>query len=605
MMANNNIRLQVFLATMLLFSFVKVNAQSETVLGYCNDKVDEYSFGFSWDNSPFSTGIYLSEEKLEPYADGEIVTVRIGLYQGEWEESLSDVKLWIKDDIKSDENIYEQEVGDCNPGWNDIVLTHPFKISGQGFYIGYDAVQKTAGCAPVSYTRYETPEIGSLYINGSDQSEMYNGSLSLQCIVNSSYSPEPELTLDSLVLEERYFMQGEDIVYTLMISNSGRIVRDFQIQYQLDDMEPVFENKKDSVGNTGVCKGKIVNNGLDMGMHTLYMKISQVEGRDVNTDYVTGTFIVYDKGYERNILLEHVTSADCRVCPLGTDRLKEALQGRKNINWVSYHMNMSPSVPDPYSISFSSLFYNAMFMYGVPMFTVDRTDILGDNTSSYACAGSIGSTLELLDAAEMIPAFVSINFKSEFDKDNNCIDVYADGERAEYYSLVADETRISFLVVEDSLVNYQNNDGEYIEDYVHNNVVRMIYPEDGFGEQLSWDGDSFSFIDQIPYNPEWKLENLRCVAFVHRPLYGQFDSQVMNSAVSPIRIKGALRDIVCDDDVNVYVSNRRVMAGAEDCVVEVFDLSGKFIPNKDLSDGLYVAKVTCGNSISVHKVIVR
>lgn len=595
----------VAVAALFLCAATRAHSQAETILSYCNDRLDENSLGFSWDDCPFSAGIYLPEEKLEPYAGGKIISVRIGLFQGIWEEELTDVKLWIKTDIRDEAGIYEQEVGTCKPGWNDVVLDVPFELSGSPFYIGYDAVQKTAGNAPVSYTRYDEAEMGSLYINGSDQSQMYNGSLSLQCIVSSNYSPEPELAITGLDLGNRYFKQGEEICYTLNISNSGRIVKDFQIQYSIDGQEPVTENRTDSIGSTGVSRCAIADTGLDMGLHTLQVKITQVEGKDVVSDAVEGSFMMYDKAYDRGILLELVTSADCRVCPLGSDRLIEAMEGHDNVNWVSYHMNMAPGLIDPLTIPFSSFFYNMMFMYGVPMFTLDRTDILGDGESSYACAGSIDSTLELFDAVDDIPAFASITARAEYDMENQCLDVSAEGERSEYYNMLTQETRLSVLVVEDSLVSYQNNNGEYIDDYVHNNVVRKIYPDDGYGVPVEWNGDTFSFLEQIPFEDEWLVDNLRCVVFLHKPIAGQFDSQVMNSYAVPVRIKGALCGSVQADAVKVFVADRRVVAEAGDCTVEVFDLSGKKVANCNLSDGLYVARVTCGNSTTVHKVAVR
>ena len=58
-------------------------SQEQTAIGYCNDRVDEYSFGFSWDNMPFSTGVLLSADMLEPYVGGKVVAVRRGLFETE------------------------------------------------------------------------------------------------------------------------------------------------------------------------------------------------------------------------------------------------------------------------------------------------------------------------------------------------------------------------------------------------------------------------------------------------------------------------------------------------------------------------------------------
>lgn len=582
-------------------------SQEQTAIGYCNDRVDEYSFGFSWDNMPFSTGVLLSADMLEPYVGGKVVAVRIGLFEGEWQEEIDNVKLWIKLDINSDENIYEQAVGTCRPGWNDVALDFPFYINSGSFYIGYDAVQRTAGMAPVSYTRYDTPEAGSLYIDGVDQSELYGGSLSLQCVVEKEGLPDPELSITGMEITDDFLKPGETLKYRLDIANGGRITKDFQVSYQVDDMEPVLKNMTDSIGSTGVCEDEIEVPELAMGIHSLKATITQVEGKDVVLNTFEDSFVVYDKDYPRQHLLEHTTSVDCMVCPMGQNRLEILTEGLDNVEWISYHRNMSPSQIDPYTIDFSSVFSNLMYMTGVPQFSINRTDIMGDNLTAYGCAGDIRVITPVMDKALTYPAFVSIDLKTRYDEATHSLLIEASGERSGYFKMIYDDAMMSVVIVEDSLVCYQKDWDIYVDEYVHNNVVRRIYPESGYGDMIEWTGDNYVYDTSVPLGEDWNLENLRCVVFMHQPVAGQYNSQIMNSASARVMADGGISGSAAGGDMAVTASSedgRIVLSGDYDSF-EVFGLSGMRLENDNLEKGVYVVRVIAGGEVKALKAVVR
>ena len=173
--------------------------------------------------------------------------------------------------------------------------------------------------------------------------------------------------------------------------------------------------------------------------------------------------------------------------------------------------------------------------------------------------------------------------------------------------MIYDDAMMSVVIVEDSLVYYQKDWDVYVDEYVHNNVVRRIYPESGYGDLIEWTGDNYVYDTSVPLGEDWNLENLRCVVFMHQPVAGQYNSQIMNSASARVMADGGISGSAAGGDMAVTASSedgRIVLSGDYDSF-EVFGLSGMRLENDNLEKGVYVVRVIAGGEVKALKAVVR
>ena len=112
-----------------------------------------------------------------------------------------------------------------------------------------------------------------------------------------------------------------------------------------------------------------------------------------------------------------------------------------------------------------------------------------------------------------------MNINSTFDEETRQAVVTVEGDIApEFDDVMGENARLTVYITEDSLVEKQLNNGVWINDYVHNGVLRQALGTIK-GVALNRTGNYYKneFTVDIPTN--WKAENLNIVAFIsHAPL---------------------------------------------------------------------------------------
>ena len=158
--------------------------------------------------------------------------------------------------------------------------------------------------------------------------------------------------------------------------------------YSVNGGEPVTAaftgNYRDYVGGFALTHGEPFT-PTTTGDYTLKLWLSDVNGYEgLNSDTLTHTFTVYERGVQRMVLHEGFTSATCNPCKAGNAILQELLETHKNVTCIKYQMNF-PGAGDPYYTSEGETrrtYYNVM---SVPSLRVDG-NIFNGNTGQFTAA---------------------------------------------------------------------------------------------------------------------------------------------------------------------------------------------------------------------------
>lgn len=102
---------------------------AKTYWGYCNG-VDPVAFGTK---NTGKCAIYIPADVAQVYKGFTVSAVKYGLAA-----QASNVEVFITKDLNADPIVTKKAtVSNLYKGWNEVALTTPYEIDGEGFYIGY------------------------------------------------------------------------------------------------------------------------------------------------------------------------------------------------------------------------------------------------------------------------------------------------------------------------------------------------------------------------------------------------------------------------------------------------------------------------------------
>lgn len=220
--------------------------------------------------------------------------------------------------------------------------------------------------------------------------------------------------------------------------------------------------------------------------------------------------------FERTVLLENFTTADCINCPRGHEDIEKAIKdypGR--VAWVCHHAGYHAQ-HDPWQIPLNietvKFFYPPQTLFA-PAVMVDRVDfsaVMPDVISSRTPVfgvdlQSLRKTLKHQFDAE---AHANVEIEPSYDPLGRqltlIVTVTDDGQWR------PSKPTLTVFLSEDGLIGYQNGKGAR---YQHDHVIRTaLTPALGesftFGDNLKWTTVLTTILD-----PEWNADNMTVTAF--------------------------------------------------------------------------------------------
>ena len=211
--------------------------------------------------------------------------------------------------------------------------------------------------------------------------------------------------------------------------------------------------------------------------------------------------------FPRKFLLEHFTSANCNMCPLGMKYIAEYLDKQTTpYIWVSHHAVYGT---DEYTIPASNaIAMNYLGMNQLPRVVFNRTEQDGMMVID-------AWNIEKLVVKDDTVAEASVVIEHQFDAATRRLDVKVSGQVA---NPDRKEYLLSILIKENGLVGRQEDaysswkEAKW-QEYMHPRVVRDMVTAT-FGETVKVENQTYSYSTSYVIDEEWIAENCCVVAYL-------------------------------------------------------------------------------------------
>lgn len=211
--------------------------------------------------------------------------------------------------------------------------------------------------------------------------------------------------------------------------------------------------------------------------------------------------------FPRKFLLEHFTSANCNMCPLGMKYIAEYLDKQTTpYIWVSHHAVYGT---DEYTIPASNaIAMNYLGMNQLPRVVFNRTEQDGLMVID-------AWDIEKLVVKDDTVAEASVVIEHQFDAATRRLDVKVSGQVA---NPGRKEYLLSILIKENGLVGRQEDaysswKGAKWQEYMHPRVVRDMVTAT-FGDTVKVKNQAYSYTTNYIVDDEWVAENCCVVAYL-------------------------------------------------------------------------------------------
>lgn len=600
---------------------VKDQGEGKVLYGYCSPDLNitsKNALGFQTKKDiQITTAIRLSQGITNLLKERKIYRLRIGLAA-----KAENVTAFIR---KADGTILWETTRTLDMGWNDLTFDTPFEIpEDKELYCGYTCIQH-----PEEYiiaSENSTSKTNGLWMAAEGEELIAYSNLGNLCLSIEVDGTESEFgyigSLVRAIPSTPYMLKGsnKDSDITIHLFNEGenrvssiKLGRSFN-GVELEDTV-CYLKRTARAGNMSELTLKITP--TETGKYTYTLK--EMEGNPVLTSPVTTGISFYNNEnvIQRMVLIEEFTSQTCGNCPAGQFALHRTIEGNENrVAMVLHHSGYNPDI---FSIKESNsycYFYNSASTYA-PAMTMDRTYL-----QQYDSGGSGGTVFDPRNLTKAdflrqldIPALVSVNIKSVYDESTRQLSVTVSGFKAT--DLVGEHVGLTAFLLESKYIASQSNGGASFE---HNNFPRYVF-SDPKGDVITFKEDGTYKIEYTYTIPESYIsttgaktqahpENMHIVAFV---------SNYDNIFPTNCKVLNANKTNSLNDNVTgvkslkagynmpqAYVKDRTICV-TEDCEsIQVYNLQGMPVLNKQLEPGIYIIKITSKEHIeSVQKVLIR
>ena len=592
------------------------NTSGKVYLGYAkyDDQIWEYD-GLSLQfDAKVGCAIRLTGEMLAPYVGGTITGMRVGwdtstqtgTYQGFVRRDFN------SEDLTTGKATVKYSYSDANPGWNEMKLTsYVIPEDLDQLVVGFTTNLKKDVCAIPTLYPHDTPNSCFLWVEG-DNDEDGNpnwvdmsdrGILPILLIIKDSkgtfnYVPVINLLTDNGI---QYTEEAGDVLMRIKNMGSQKINTIEVTSRQGEQTWSKTINASTAVGATS----KVFLAPLYC-FHTgdVELSITKVNNRELakpetRTLNIIGVPRDVASQYTRRPLVEYFESENnYRSARYYDDYIQDPVTIKANsITFVCQHLDDQFMTGEDDATNLSlQLCDNDSLKVSIPAMTVDRamaTDnvlfqLVSTSTPMFDVLSQSSDAQGVFNAAMGRPTFVGLAVEGTLAYDKETLTVGVGGDVAPGIMPEGEKLRLTVYLMEgdvesDSHLFWNENEKEeYSGVFTHPNVIREIMtPVEGIAIEA---GGTISETIETTLDPDWNLENLYLVAFVHRDgKLGGKRMHVFNSAVGGIseatgicEIKNGelgIKNIVYD------LSGRKVSAEAN---------SSFIIQHSSLKKGIYI-----------------
>lgn len=316
-----------FIAVVALLAMMfclPINA-AKTYWGYCNG-VDPVAFGTK---TAAKGAIYIPAEVAQLYKGFTVSAVKYGLAA-----QADDVEVFVTKDLNADP-IVTKKASVAYKGWNEVALTTPYEIDGDGFYIGYSYTGSAVSLG-MTTTFSENgcwADLGDGWQNYATQKGESAKALAIQARITGDNLP-----LDLMLYTDTHeyaVVKGEPCKLEFSVKNLCSVaVRNLQVGYSIDGGEETVCNFKTTMGSNIDKSFAIEHEGFSTtGKHSLKMRVVSINGKDdayaPNSELVLGLNVKNSLPVQR-LVVEEGTGTWCQYCPKGIVGFRKASEAYPN-----------------------------------------------------------------------------------------------------------------------------------------------------------------------------------------------------------------------------------------------------------------------------------
>lgn len=573
---------------------------AKTYWGYCNG-VDPVAFGTK---NTGKCAIYIPADVAQVYKGFTVSAVKYGLAA-----QASNVEVFITKDLNAAPIVTKKAaVSNVYKGWNEVALTTPYEIDGEGFYIGYSYSGENVSMG-VTSTFSENAcwaDLGDGWKNYTTEMGETAKALAIQARITGDNLP-----LDLMLYTEQKdiaVLKGEPCKFDFSVKNlSAVVVRNLQVGYSIDGGEETVCDFKTTMGSNIDKSFTIEHDGFDVvGNHTLKLRVVSINGKDdayaPNSELVLGLNVKNSLPIQR-IIVEEGTGTWCPNCPRGivaVHKASEAFPDR--FIGIAVHRQDAMETNSYAELQFDgypSSYINRNLKSSIdPSFDAFKTAV--NNVSERVPVMGVEANAEYTDATK---SKISVEALTTFVSEHKGIDY-----------------RLSFVLLEDGVKGYtqaNNYAGGSVEmggfeklpnpatiDMDH--VARMNYSYNGIEGSIPADVEAdqtttYKTTLDVPstiQNPD----NCDLVVLVLDANTGKIENGVKVAlGKHTTDIYDAEQLLIPDFSFQGDRLNVDGFSGS----VRLFTADGVEVSNCNLAPGMYIVKATAGNQTVTKKLIKR
>jgi len=573
---------------------------AKTYWGYCNG-VDPVAFGTK---NTGKCAIYIPADVAQVYKGFTVTAVNYGLAA-----QASDVEVFITKDLNADPIVTKKAtVSTLYRGWNELALTTPYEIDGEGFYIGY-SYSGSAVSMGVTSTFSENAcwaDLGDGWKNYTTEMGESAKALAIQARITGNNLP-----LDLMLYTEQKdiaVLNGEPCKFEFNVKNlSAVVVRNLQVGYSIDGGEETVCDLKATMGSNIDRTFTIEHDGFDVvGNHTLKLRVVSINGKDdayaPNSELVLGLNVKNSLPMQR-IIVEEGTGTWCPNCPRGivaVHKASEAFPDR--FIGIAVHKKDALETNSYAELQFDSYptsYINRNLKSSIdPSFDAFKTAV--NSVSEKVPVMGVEANAEYTDATK---SKISVEALTTFVSEHTGIDY-----------------RLSFVLLEDCVKGYTQANTyagklgemggfEKLPDPATidmDHVARMNYSYNGIEGSIPADVEAFETtrytttldVPSTIQNPD----NCDLVVLVLDANTGRIENGVKVAlGKHTTAIYDAEQLLIPDFSFQGDRLNVDGFSGS----VRIFTPGGVEVANSNLAPGMYIVKATAGNQTVTRKLIKR
>jgi hypothetical protein len=419
-----------------------------------------------------------------------------------------------------------------------------------------------------------------------------------------------DMQMEKVTLDEDMYAIGSSATARATVKNIGTVaLQDYAVDLYIDDALILTKEYSSNLNvNSASAKRLVFNVPTDLtsGEHALKATVrltGDVADMDNSNDSAETIIVVYDTAdtFPKKVLLEQFTTIQCVNCPYGDNVLDKFTEDRSDVVWVAHHVGY---YTDELTLDDSSTIMYNFGVGGAPYAMLNRTYLDESDTvppfgigyyNATTGANILNGYMDTLLSTPIFVGFTSIG--STLSDDGQTLNIKVMGERSDKYASIYDGAYVSVYLIEDNCYAAKGQTGNTSKHY-HDNVIRAsVTPI--LGTEINWNGNTFTYSNQVDMNSKWNIDNMRVVAFINKPYTTSNNSQVYTAEEAKAN-SGDKVQAINADNYNVSFNNGTVaVSGASN--VEVYSIDGRRVANSNLNNGLYLIRFTVNGKVMTIK----